>query len=140
MASSIRIHHVAIAVDSLESAIPIFEELLGTASALQEDVTDQKVRVAVIGLEGGRIELLEATAPDSPVAKFIARHGPGIHHVALSVPNIETALAELESRGYRLIDQVPRAGAQNDRIAFLNPKSTSNVLIELVEESSSPEP
>jgi methylmalonyl-CoA/ethylmalonyl-CoA epimerase len=128
-----RIHHVGIAVQSLEVAIPIFTRILGRPPHSQEVVEDQKVRVAVYELGDSRIELLEATSPDSPVARFIAKRGQGIHHLTLSVPDLPAMLAELEQGGVRLIDREPRSGAGKTRIAFLDPKSTSGVLIELVE-------
>ena len=95
---------------------------------------DQKARAAVFTLGESRIELLEATSPESPIARSIAKRGQGIHHLTLTVPNLETALAELERAGVRLIDRKPRVGAGEERIAFLHPSSTAGVLIELVEE------
>lgn len=126
---------MGIAVESLEEAIPVFEKLLGRIPTVPERVVEQKVRVAVFPLEGARIELIEATAADSPVAKFIARRGPGIHHLTLTVPNLDKALAELEQKGIPAVQAAPRAGAGGTRIAFLHPKSTAGVLIELVEDS-----
>lgn len=128
-----KIHHVGIAVQSLQAAVPIFTRLLGRAPRNEETVQDQKVRVAVFELEHSRIELLEATEPDSPVGRFLAKRGEGIHHLALTVPNLREALAELEQGGVRLLDREPRAGAGKTLMAFLDPKSTSGVLIELVE-------
>jgi len=129
-----RIHHLGIAVKSLTEAVPIFEKLLGGAPVTEEAVAEQQVRVAVFNVEGGRIELLEATAADSPVARFVTKRGPGIHHLTLAVPDLEAALANLEQAGFRLVDRPPRTGAGNKRIAFLHPRSTAGVLIELVEE------
>jgi len=129
-----KIHHVGIAVESLEIAIPIFEKLLGYAPESEEIVEDQKVRVSSFEAGESRIELLEATSPDSPIARFISKRGPGLHHLTLAVPNLIRALEELERGGVRLIDRQPRAGAGNERIAFLHPSSTAGVLIELVEE------
>ena len=129
-----KIHHVGIAVESLASALPVFEKLLGRAPNSQETVEDQKVRVAVFKLEGSRLELLEATSADSPIARFIGKRGQGIHHLTLAVPNLAGTLAELERAGIRLIDREPRVGAAKERIAFLHPSSTAGVLIELVEE------
>ena len=130
-----RIHHLGIAVKSLSEAVPIFETLLGEAPVAEEAVPEQKVRVAVFNLEGGRLEILEATAPDSPVARFVAERGPGIHHLTLTVPDLEVSLAKFEQAGFRLVNRSPRAGAGNTRVAFLHPNSTAGVLIELVEES-----
>lgn len=128
-----RIHHVGIAVESLQKAVPIFTKLLGRAPRSEEVVEDQKVRVATFELEHSRIELLEATSPDSPIGRFLSKRGQGIHHLTLTVPNLKEALADLERSGVRPIDREPRAGADEERIAFLDPKSTSGVLIELVE-------
>jgi methylmalonyl-CoA/ethylmalonyl-CoA epimerase len=128
-----RIHHVGIAVNSLQTAVPVFTKILGLAPSREEVVEDQKVRVAVFELEHSRIELLEATSPDSPVGRFVAKRGQGIHHLTLAVGNIRKALAELASSGVQPIDREPRTGAGNESIAFLDPKSTSGILIELVE-------
>ena len=132
-ANETRIHHVGIAVNSLQAAIPVFTKILGRAASREEVVKDQKVRVAVFELEHSRIELLEATSPDSPVGRFLAKRGQGIHHLTLAVGNIRKALAELSSSGVQPIDREPRTGAGNESIAFLDPKTTSGVLIELVE-------
>lgn len=129
-----RIHHIGIAVESLQTAVPVFEVLLGRSPDAEEVVTDQKVRVVAFKLGESRIELLEATAPDSPIARFIAKGGQGIHHLTLAVSNLPDALAKLERSGIRLIDRQPRIGAGKERIAFLHPSSTAGVLIELVEE------
>jgi methylmalonyl-CoA/ethylmalonyl-CoA epimerase len=131
-----RIHHLGIAVESLESAVPIFELLLGKAPDSLETVEDQKVRVATFELREGRIELLESTGPDSPVARFVSRRGPGMHHLTLAVADLPEALERLQRKGMRLIDTEPRIGAGKQRIAFLHPSSTAGVLIELVEEES----
>jgi methylmalonyl-CoA/ethylmalonyl-CoA epimerase len=130
-----RIHHLGLAVESLASSVPIFEKLLGTAPESDEDVADQKVRVAVFRLGESRLELLEGTGKDSPITRFISKRGQGIHHLALAVPDLEEALRKLEKDGLRLIDREPRAGAGKERIAFLHPASTAGVLIELVEEA-----
>jgi methylmalonyl-CoA/ethylmalonyl-CoA epimerase len=129
-----KIHHVGIAVESLSAALPAFEKLLGRPPDSQEVVEEQKVRVAVFNLGDSRIELLEATEPDSPIARFIAKRGQGIHHLTLAVPQVAERLRELEAAGIRLIDHEPRTGAGSGHIAFLHPSSTAGVLIELVEE------
>ncbi len=131
----VKIHHLGIAVESLATAVPIFQKLLGKAPEAEESVADQKVRVAAFRLGDSRLELLESTAADSPIARFIAKRGPGIHHLALTVPDLPQALRKLESDGVRLIDREPRVGAGNEHIAFLHPSSTAGVLIELIEES-----
>ena len=129
-----KIHHLGIAVESLAAAVPAFVKLLGRPPDSEEIVEDQKVRVAVFRLGESRIELLEATSPDSPLARFIEKGGQGIHHLTLSVSNLVETLARLEHDGMRLIDREPRVGAGKERIAFLHPSSTCGVLIELVEE------
>jgi methylmalonyl-CoA/ethylmalonyl-CoA epimerase len=129
-----KIHHLGIAVESLQAAVPVFEKLLGHAPESEEVVEDQKVRLAIFKLGGSRIELLEATSTDSPIARFLAQRGQGIHHVALAVSDLAKALQQLERGGVRLIDRQPRLGAGKERIAFLHPSSTAGVLIELVEE------
>jgi len=129
-----KIHHVGIAVESLRVAVPLFERLLGRAPDTEEVVENQKVRIAMFALGESRIELLEATSPDSPIARFISKRGQGVHHVALAVVNLSGVLAQLEAAGVRLIDREPRIGAGKERIAFLHPASTAGVLIELVEE------
>lgn len=128
-----KIHHVGIAVSSLRTAIPIFEKLLGHPPDSEEVVEDQKVRVSVFRVGETRIELLEASSPDSPIARFIEKRGQGLHHLTLAVPDLKKALGELEIGGIKLIDREPRTGAQNECIAFLHPSSTAGVLIELME-------
>jgi methylmalonyl-CoA/ethylmalonyl-CoA epimerase len=129
-----KIHHVGIAVESLRATVQAFERLLGRAPDWEEVVEDQKVRVAAFALGESCIELLEATSPESPVARFLSKRGQGLHHIALAVADLPEMLAQLERAGVRLIDRVPRAGAGKQRIAFLHPASTAGVLIELVEE------
>ncbi len=129
-----KIHHVGIAVESLQAAVPAFEKLLGVSPDAEETVEDQKVRVAAFQVGESRLELLEATATDSPIARFIAKRGPGIHHLTLTVPDLDETLRRLEHEGMRLIDRAPRVGAENERIAFVHPSSTAGVLIELLEE------
>jgi methylmalonyl-CoA/ethylmalonyl-CoA epimerase len=129
-----RIHHLGIAVESLEKAVSVFELLLGHPPDSTNEVEDQKVRVAVFQVGESRIELLEASSPDSPIARFIGKSGPGIHHLTLTVDNLQKSLDDLEQRGIRLVDRSPRVGAGGESIAFLHPSSTANVLIELLEE------
>jgi methylmalonyl-CoA/ethylmalonyl-CoA epimerase len=133
--SGVKFHHLGIAVESLTGAVPSFQKLLGKPPVTEETVTDQKVRVVSFHLGNGRVELLEATEADSPIARFIAKRGAGIHHLALAVQDLAGTLRKLESQGVRLIDRVPRAGADCERIAFLHPSSTGGVLIELIEET-----
>ncbi len=130
-----KIHHLGLAVESLSSSVPVFEKLLGKGPESEEDVADQKVRVAVFRLGESRLELLEGTCEDSPITQFISKRGQGIHHLALAVPDLREALRKLEKDGLRLIDREPRVGAGKERIAFLHPASTAGVLIELMEEA-----
>jgi methylmalonyl-CoA/ethylmalonyl-CoA epimerase len=130
------IEHLGIAVKSLEEAIPYYEKVLGMTLYNIEEVADQKVRTAFFRVGDTKIELLEATAPESSIAKFIESRGEGIHHIAYAVEGIEGALAEAEEKGIRLIDKTPRAGAEGMTIAFLHPKSTGGVLTEFCEKKS----
>jgi len=134
-AQGVRIHHLGIAVESLAQAKPIFEKLLGRTSDADEIVADQKVRVAVFPLGSSRVELLESTDADSPIGRFVSKRGQAIHHLALSVPDLQATLRKLEEGGVRLIDREPRVGAGGERVAFLHPSSTVGVLIELIEEN-----
>lgn len=129
-----KIHHVGIAVESLRAAVPIFQMLLGKLPDSEEEVAEQKVRVAVFQLGESRLELLEATSEDSPIARFLSKRGQGIHHLTLAVKDLPGTLEKLERGGLRVIDREPRRGAGNTRIAFLHPASTAGVLIELVEQ------
>ena len=130
-----RIHHLGIAVESLEEALPVFRRLTGSEPLSVEEVPDQQVRAAVFAAGESRLELLEATAPESPIARFLRKGGRGVHHVTLAVADLAGTLAALERDGFRLIDREPRVGAGGERIAFVHPSSTAGVLIELVEES-----
>ena len=130
-----KLHHIGIAVQSLEAARPVFEKMLGKPPDSEEVVEEQKVRVAMFRVGDGRLELLEATSQDSPLARSIAKRGEGLHHIALEVENLAGRLRELENAGVRLIDREPRRGAGNELVAFLHPAGTAGVLIELVEEN-----
>lgn len=125
--------HVAIAVPSITAALPLFELLAQAGSSPIERVESQKVEVTFVGTGAGRIELLQPTAPDSTVQKFLDRRGSGIHHIAYRVPDLDAALYRLAAAGIRLIDDKPRPGAGGHRVAFLHPQSTHGVLVELVE-------
>jgi methylmalonyl-CoA/ethylmalonyl-CoA epimerase len=127
------VDHIGIAVSNLDEAVKLYEEVLGLKLHGTEVVEEQKVRVAFLPLGDTEIELLEATSPDSAIAKFIEAKGQGVQHIAFKVDNIEAALEEMKEKGMRLIDEKPRYGAGGARIAFLHPKSTSGVLIELSE-------
>ena len=130
-----RIEHLGIAVKSIEEALPYYEQVLGFECYNIETVEDQKVRTAFLKVGDTKIELLEATSPDSTIAKFIENRGEGIHHIAYKVEDgVSNALAECETKEIRTIDKAPRAGAEGLQIAFLHPKSTKGVLTELCEE------
>jgi methylmalonyl-CoA/ethylmalonyl-CoA epimerase len=127
------IEHIGIAVNDLAAAISFYENIFGLECYKIEEVTEQKVRTAFFRLGQTKIELLEPTDPESPVGKFIEKRGEGVHHIAFSVDGINEQLKELDSRGIRLIDPVPRKGAEDMNIAFLHPGSTFGVLTELCE-------
>jgi len=126
-----KINHIGIAVTSLDDSLPFYRDNLGMAFAGIEEVAEQKVRVAMLQVGESKIELLEPTSADSPVAKFIERNGPGIHHLAYEVEDLEAAITRLMAAGARMIDEKPRAGAHGSRIAFVHPKSSNGVLTEL---------
>ncbi len=127
------IEHIGIAVKNLDEAIPYYETILGLKCYAIEEVVDQKVKTAFFKVGQTKLELLEPTDADSPVAKFIEKRGEGIHHLAFAVDGVEKALQEISDKGVRLIDKVPRPGAEGLNIAFLHPKSTFGVLTELCE-------
>ncbi len=124
------IEHIGIAVKNLEESIAYYEKVLGLKCYAVEEVTDQKVKTAFFMVGQTKIELLEATSEESPVAKFVEKKGPGIHHIAFAMDDVATSLKEAEENGVRLIDKEPRAGAEGLRIGFLHPKSTGGVLTE----------
>jgi len=125
-----KIEHIGIAVKNLEQAIQTFEKLIGTKCYKIEEVEDQKVRTAFLKVGETKIELLEATSPDSPIAKFLEKRGEGIHHIAFEVQNLENKLLELRELNFQLIDEKPKMGAEEFLIAFVHPKSVNGVLIE----------
>lgn len=129
----LRVDHIGIAVPNLDEALKFYEGVLGVKSHGVEEVKEQKVKVCFLPCGDSELELLESTAPDGPIAKFIESKGAGIQHVALRVDNIEAALAELKQKGVKLIDEKPRYGAGGAKIAFLHPKATGGVLLELCE-------
>ena len=128
----LKVDHIGIAVKSLTESARLYE-LLGISASGVEEVAEQKVKVAFYPLGDTEIELLESTSPDGPIAKYIEKNGEGIQHLALRVENIEEALAELKEKGVRLIDEKPRYGAGGAKIAFVHPKSTGGILLELSE-------
>lgn len=129
----LKIDHLGIAVNSIEDGKNIWAEAFGLTFEGSETVEEQKVTTAFFPVGESDVELLESTAPDGPVAKFLDKKGEGIHHIAFRVENIEAALEELKEKGIRLIDEKPRKGAGGKKIAFLHPKATNGVLVELCE-------
>jgi len=127
------IDHIGIAVSNLNEAIKIYRDALGLDVRDIEEIKEQKVRVASIPIGGSKIELLESTSPEGTIAKFISKNGEGIHHIALKVLNIDSVLIKIKSQGVTLIDEKPRIGAGGAKIAFIHPKSTRGVLLELCE-------
>jgi methylmalonyl-CoA/ethylmalonyl-CoA epimerase len=126
-----RLDHIGIAVANLNEALAFYRDALGLEVDPAEDVPSQKVRAHFIPVGDAALELLEATTEDSPVAKFLTKRGPGLHHVTLEVDDIGGALKELKTRGVRLIDEQPRAGAHGTLVAFIHPASAQGVLVEL---------
>ena len=129
----LKIDHLGIAVNSIDDGKNFFSDILGLEFEGTETVQEQKVTTAFFPVGDSEVELLESTAPDGPVAKYIEKKGEGIQHIAFRVENIEAALSELKEKGIRLIDETPRKGAGGAKIAFLHPKSTHGVLVELCE-------
>lgn len=130
-----KIDHLGIAVKSLDATLPLYVDTLSLPLHETEEVLDQKVRTAIFQVGESRIELLEPTSPESPIARFLEQRGEGIHHVALGVEDVAAALAHLKAKGCRLIDEVPRIGAGGALIAFVHPKSMHGVLLELCQRS-----
>ncbi|HQA60498.1 MAG: methylmalonyl-CoA epimerase [Tepidanaerobacteraceae bacterium] len=128
-----KIDHLGIAVKSIDAAMKVYTDILGLKVTGIETVEEQKVKTAFIPVGESKIELLESTSPDGPIAKFIEKRGEGIQHIALRVDNLEAKLKELKEKGVRLIDEKPRIGAGGAKIAFIHPKDTKGVLIELCE-------
>ena len=129
----LKVDHIGIAVKSIDETKQLYGELLGLNHAGSETVAEQKVTTAFFPVGDTEVELLESTSPDGPIAKYLEKKGEGIQHIAFRVENIEESLAELKAKGVQLIDEKPRSGAGGAKIAFLHPKSTFGVLIELCE-------
>ena len=130
-----KISHLGIATKGIDEALKFWQDALGLENVHAEEVAEQKVRVAMLPIGETRIELLEATSDDSPIAKFVEKRGGGIHHIAVEVENIEESLAKLKSEGARLIDEQPRIGAEGCLVAFVHPSSSGGVLLELIQEN-----
>jgi len=126
-----KLAHVGIAVKSIAASVPLFEKLFPQERVEVEEVADQGVRVAFLHAGPCKLELTEATRPESPIAKFIEKRGEGVHHLSFEVPDVQAELDRLRAAGFRLIDERPRKGAGGTLIAFLHPSSTNGVLIEL---------
>ena len=128
-----KIEHIGIATEGIEESLKFWRDCLGLEVAHEEEVAEQGVRVAMLPIGDTRIELLEATGETSPVAKFLAKRGAGVHHLAVRVIDIRASLARLKASGARLIDEEPRRGADGCLIAFIHPSSANGVLVELIE-------
>ena len=128
-----KIDHIGIATKGIDDALKFWADALGLENVHTEVVEDQKVRVAMLPIGESRIELLEPTSDDSPISKFLEKRGGGIHHIAVEVEDIESALAGLRAKGMRLIDETPRVGAEGCLVAFVHPSSANGVLLELVQ-------
>jgi methylmalonyl-CoA/ethylmalonyl-CoA epimerase len=129
-----KIEHIGIAVKDLAASNLVFEKLFGTPPYKQESVESEGVNTSFFASGPNKIELLEATHPDSPIAKFIEKKGEGIHHIAFDVVDIKTEVARLQSEGFVVLNETPKRGADNKWVVFLHPKSTNGVLIELCQE------
>ena len=131
-----KIDHIGVAVNSLEESLHIFKDILGMKCSGEEEVKEQNVKVAFLPVGESEIELLESTSPDGNIAKYIEKKGEGIHHIAFEVEDLDVMLKNLQEKGVRLIEKEPRYGAGGARIAFLHPKSTNGILVELCEHKS----
>ena len=129
----LKIEHIGVAVKSLETSIPLFEQLLNTPCYKKETVETEAVETAFFQVGESKIELLEALKPESPIAKFIDKKGEGMHHVAFEVENIESEMKRLCALGFELLNETPKRGADNKLVCFLHPKTTNGMLVELCE-------
>ena len=132
-----KIEHIGIAVNNLEEAIATYTELLGTSCYKLEEVASEGVKTAFFQVGDSKIELLEANNENSPIAKFIAKKGEGIHHIAFDVTDIEASMKDLSGKGFQLLNETPKNGADNKLVAFIHPKSANGVLVELCQEKDS---
>jgi methylmalonyl-CoA/ethylmalonyl-CoA epimerase len=128
-----RVDHIGVAVEDLDASLELYERDYGMTLVHRETIAEQGVEAALLDVGENHIELLAATGPDTPVGKFIAKKGPGMHHVAYQVNDIEATLAALKESGLRLIDETPRTGIRNSRVAFLHPKTAGGLLTEIVQ-------
>ena len=128
-----RIDHIGVAVEDLDAGIELYEKSFGMELGLRETVEEQGVEAALLNVGDGHVELMAPTGPDTPVGKFLAKNGPGLHHVAYQVDDIDSTLGALKQAGLALIDEQPRAGIRGSRVAFMHPRATAGVLTEIVE-------
>ncbi len=128
-----KIEHIGIATPRIDTAVGFWRDALGLSAFEAEEVAEQQVRVLMLPIGETHVELLEPTGPESPIARFLEKHGAGIHHIAVRVDDIRAALARLKEHGARLIDETPRVGAGGCLVAFIHPSSAGSVLVELVE-------
>ncbi len=128
------VNHIGIATSSIEGIKDLYKSILEGCETHEETVAEQKSKILSFQVGGTHIEFLEPTEPDSPIAKFIEKRGAGVHHIALATDNIEHDMQRLKDKGFRFIDETPRTGMNNTRIAFLHPKSTGSILLELCQE------
>ncbi len=128
-----RIDHIGVAVEDLDAALKLYAETLGMPVVHRETVTEQGVEAVLLDVGENHVELLAPLGPDTPVGKFLAKKGPGLHHVAYQVGDVEAVLASLKASGTRLIDETPRVGIRGSRVAFVHPASTGSVLTEIVQ-------
>lgn len=128
-----RIDHVGVATDDLEGAVALYERTFGMRLAHRETVESQGVEAVLLDIGDGHVELLRPLGPDTPVGKYLAKRGPGLHHVGYAVADIDATLSQLKEAGVELIDQEPRVGIRDSRVAFLHPKATGGVLTEIVQ-------
>ncbi len=131
-----KLAHLGVAVPSLAEGLALYRDLLGFAVDFEEEVTSERVRVAGLVAGDAHVELLEPTTADSPIAKFLAKKGPGLHHVAIEVKGLAELLPRLKAKGVMLLDDTPRPGAHGTKVAFIHPKGALGVLVELVEKPS----
>jgi methylmalonyl-CoA epimerase len=129
----LKLHHIGVAVSSIDDALALYEDALGLTPTTRVAVAAEQVNVAMLPLGEPRIELLEATSPDSPIARFLTRRGPGVHHIAIEVPDLEATVARLKASGRRLVSDEIRQGAEGYRYVFVHPSGASGVLLELIE-------
>jgi methylmalonyl-CoA/ethylmalonyl-CoA epimerase len=132
-----RIDHIGVATDDLEGALALYEQTLGMPLAHRETVESQGVEAALLDVGDGHVELLQPLGPDTPIGKYLEKRGPGLHHVAYAVGDIEEVLDKLKDAGLELIDDEPRIGIRDSRVAFVHPRSTGGVLTEIVQPAES---